>query len=275
MQIKFLGTAAAEGWPGLFCDCDHCRRAVAAGGRNVRTRSQAVVDDRLLIDFGPDTYHHVLVGGLDLKSVTHCLITHSHSDHLYAKDFAMRPGVYGHRQTRHGLAIYATVPAYLLIEPVVTKNFDEEDPTTCHLIRAFQPFFAGDYAVTPLEADHGPTTEPVIYAIEKDGRSLLYAHDTGYFPDVTWQYMLEQKMVFDLVTLDCTNIQLPGRQNHMGLAACTEVKERLLAEGLAHQDTTFVVNHFSHNGGLIHDELVPVAGELGFLVAYDGCTMKV
>ncbi len=275
MQIKFLGTAAAEGWPGLFCDCDNCRRAKAAGGPNIRTRSQAVIDDRLLIDFGPDTYHHVLVGDLDLKSVTHCLITHSHSDHLYPKDLAMRSGVYGHRQTKDGLVIYATVPAYLQIEPIVTKNQDAEDPTSCQLIRAFQPFTAGAYAVVPLEADHGPTTEPVIYTISKGGRSLLYAHDTGYFPDVTWQYMADQKMSFDLVSLDCTNIQLPGRRGHMGLAACSEVKARLVAEGLAHADTTFVVNHFSHNGGLIHDELVPVAKELGFLVAYDGCSLEV
>lgn len=48
MKLQYLGTAAAEGWPALFCECDHCKRAKEAGGRNIRTRSQAVIDDTLM-----------------------------------------------------------------------------------------------------------------------------------------------------------------------------------------------------------------------------------
>ena len=55
MQLHYLGTAAAEGFPGLFCDCDTCRRARAEGGRSLRTRSQALIDGRLLIDLPADT----------------------------------------------------------------------------------------------------------------------------------------------------------------------------------------------------------------------------
>ena len=32
MEIQYLGTAAAEGWPALFCDCDICHRARKEGG---------------------------------------------------------------------------------------------------------------------------------------------------------------------------------------------------------------------------------------------------
>ena len=38
--------------------------------------------------------------------------------------------------------------------------------------------------------------------------------------------------------------------------------------------TISVINHFSHNGKLIHDELVPVAEELGFLTSYDGMVIE-
>ena len=55
MKLQYFGTAAAEGWPALFCGCDACRRAREAGGRNIRTRSQALIDDKLLIDFPADT----------------------------------------------------------------------------------------------------------------------------------------------------------------------------------------------------------------------------
>ena len=57
MRIRLLGTAAAEGWPALFCRCPHCARARAAGGRNVRTRAAANVDGVYQFDFGPDVYH--------------------------------------------------------------------------------------------------------------------------------------------------------------------------------------------------------------------------
>ncbi len=45
MKLQYLGTAAAEGWPALFCDCYSCRRARIAGGRNIRTRSQAMLGE--------------------------------------------------------------------------------------------------------------------------------------------------------------------------------------------------------------------------------------
>ena len=55
MKLKYYGTGAAEGIPAMFCSCDICEKSRAAAGRNIRTRSQAMVDDRLLMDFGPDT----------------------------------------------------------------------------------------------------------------------------------------------------------------------------------------------------------------------------
>ena len=42
MEILYLGTAAAEGWPALFCGCEICKRARAAGGKELRTRTQSI-----------------------------------------------------------------------------------------------------------------------------------------------------------------------------------------------------------------------------------------
>ena len=78
LKIRYLGTAAAEGVPGVFCQCALCQHARRAGGRDIRTRSQALVDERLLIDFPPDTYLHTLYGGLELWKIHSCLITHNH-----------------------------------------------------------------------------------------------------------------------------------------------------------------------------------------------------
>ena len=62
MKIQYLGTAAAEGWPSVFCDCEACRKALQLAGKNIRTRSQVVIDDTLLVDMPPDAYFHSLCG---------------------------------------------------------------------------------------------------------------------------------------------------------------------------------------------------------------------
>ena len=87
MKLKYLGTAAAEGIPALFCECEVCKKSREKGGRNIRTRSQAIVDDTLLIDFPADTYMHALNNGIDLTYINHCIVTHAHADHFYPLDF--------------------------------------------------------------------------------------------------------------------------------------------------------------------------------------------
>lgn len=106
MKIKYLGTAAAEGWPGLFCHCESCEKARKLGGKNLRTRSQVVIDDTLLVDFPPDTYAHVLYQDLDLKDIRTLIITHSHQDHFYPLDLAMRGVPYSYGTDDVKLSIY-------------------------------------------------------------------------------------------------------------------------------------------------------------------------
>ena len=58
MRLFFLGTAAAEGYPAIFCQCANCHQARLLGGRNLRHRSALLVNDDLLIDFGEATCGH-------------------------------------------------------------------------------------------------------------------------------------------------------------------------------------------------------------------------
>ena len=96
MKIRYLGTAACEGVPAAFCKCEVCERSRKAGGRNIRTRSQAVIDDTLLLDLNADTYIHSLFYGLDLPSIHTCLITHDHEDHLYQDELLNRQEGFAH-----------------------------------------------------------------------------------------------------------------------------------------------------------------------------------
>src|SRR5690606_11370461 len=89
MRIRLMGTAAAEGWPAVWCACQACCRARAAGGKNVRTRSGALIDDDLKIDLPPDTYMQALRDGVELSKVRSLFITHTHADHYYLHELAM------------------------------------------------------------------------------------------------------------------------------------------------------------------------------------------
>ena len=51
MKVLFLGTAAAEGWPAVFCKCDSCMKARKLGGKNIRTRSSCIIDDIYMVEF--------------------------------------------------------------------------------------------------------------------------------------------------------------------------------------------------------------------------------
>ena len=69
MKFQFLGTAAAEGMPAVFCRCETCEKARALKGKNIRSRAQALINDDLLLDFSSDTYWHAVQNGLYLDKV--------------------------------------------------------------------------------------------------------------------------------------------------------------------------------------------------------------
>ena len=50
MEIKILGSGGGEGYPALFCGCEHCNAARKAGGKSLRSLSQTLIDGKLLID---------------------------------------------------------------------------------------------------------------------------------------------------------------------------------------------------------------------------------
>lgn len=275
MKFQYLGTAAAEGIPALFCNCENCRRSRAAGGRALRTRSQALIDGTLLIDFPADTYAHVLRHNVDLLAVTDCLVTHTHSDHLYPADLEMlKPGFayvqQGYRLTFHGSAQVGEALCPMLDGPLTQSgraSFSEAKP--------FEPFSAGAYSVTALPALHDARSGPLFYQISDGEKTVLYAHDTNYFSDEVWAYFERERPHLDLVSLDCTNACRPMDYiGHMSLAENVRVRDRLLSLGCAGADTVFIANHFSHNGlSVFYDDFVPAAAREGFLVSHDGMTV--
>lgn len=278
MKLTYLGTAAAEGWPALFCRCEYCMKALERGGKNLRTRSQAMVNDDLLIDFPADSFSHMQQNGLNFSAVETLLITHSHMDHFSPADLHLRSlSFYAHNLTKPSLTLYGNQRVMSLLEKQrITRPEEPNDDTGISAveIKAYQPFTAGKYRVTALPAFHAMNENAFVYLIEDGEKTLLYLHDTGELFDEVYDYLQANKVRADLISYDCTYVALPSGGGHMGLDSCPKVRERLASIGVCDEKTVHVVNHFSHNGKLIHDELEPVAAEIGFLTSYDGMTVE-
>ncbi len=273
MKITYYGTAAGEGWPGVFCQCEVCEQARRLGGKNIRTRSQALINEDLLLDLPPDNQLHSLYYGLDLSKVNALLFTHSHSDHCYPEDLEFLREPYSH--TRSGQMLVAGNEAVAeKVEKACGGLGNEEMRFSYNILRENIPVKVLDYTIVPLKAVHTRTERCLFYHISQRGKNILYAHDTGCFTEENIRCLAEQPGKLHLVSMDCTSQQHRDGNYHMGLLDNVEQKERLLDAGLADENTVWVVNHFSHNGGWLYDKIAYEAGKYGFLASYDGMTIE-
>ncbi len=278
MKLQYLGTAAAEGVPALFCTCDNCRRSRLVGGRNIRTRSQAIIDDRLLIDFPADTYMHFLTYGFSLPTIKDCLITHAHADHLYPAEIHMREKWFAELPAdTPPLTFYGDEAVVRKIQGVKDACGMQDDRVVARQIPLFAPFTVGDYTVTALRANHDPKSSPVVYLISNGDKTLFYSNDTGEYPEESMAYLRRLPRPLDVISLDCTSACSHSTYaHHFSLERCEVVREQLLACGAAGEHTVFVLNHFSHNAdGVVYDDFVPIAVAKDFVVAYDGMIMEI
>lgn len=271
MKFQYLGTAASEGWPALFCNCEYCLKAKKLGGKNIRTRSQAIVNDDMMIDFPGDTYAHILASGKDFSKVRWCLVTHSHFDHFVPIDFCYHAeSCFAHNMTEQKLTVIGNDGVKNIFDNINPTYGEGNGSVDFEVIPLYTPKQYGKYTVTALHANHMPQEEAHIYIISDGEKTMLYLHDTGLLFDEVWDYLIKNSIKADFVSYDCTYVAIPSCGGHMGLDTCVVTRDRLLKEGIIDEHTINCINHFSHNGKLVHDELVPVAEKLGFLTAYDG-----
>lgn len=272
MKITYLGTAAAEGFPAVFCNCKHCQDAKRLGGKNIRTRSQALINDDLLIDLPADTYTHFLNNSIDGDKIRYLLVTHSHPDHFYEKELEMRHGAFAHNMREEKLKICCGTGVANIIQ---NTNIIDNGTIDFEVIKPFSTAVIGDYAITALPAKHYHGDGALFYII-KGEKTILYSHDTGFFYEEVFDFIKNKGYVFDLVSMDCTYVDLPVSDDgtHMGIDNINRALKRLEEMGAVTDKTQKVINHFSHNGAPIHQRLEDRVREYGYIVAYDGLSVK-
>ena len=275
MRLTLLGTAAAEGWPAPFCACDACEEARRRGGPNLRTRSNALLDGDLKIDWGADTMTQLQRARLSLEGLRTLVFTHQHDDHIvpcelnwaispFSQTPPARIAVYGNAQ------VLARLHAQF---PDASRT-----PFEFHKLKAGrEEVTAEGDSILPLEADHVEGAMTLL--IRRGGKSLFYGHDSGLYPRETLAALEAhsgEHGALSIVLMDCTNGgQSSSNRGHMGTDGVAQMKRELRDRGAIDERTRVIATHFSHNGGLGHEELTRTLSADGIEAAFDGMTVEV
>jgi phosphoribosyl 1,2-cyclic phosphate phosphodiesterase len=158
-----------------------------------------------------------------------------------------------------------------LHDPVLQDVFN----VTAHAIKPFQTFDAGPYHVTSVAAAHAWDLVPMLHVIERGGRTLFYATDTGPLLEATWQALIDMKFRFNVVAMDHTMGTGSPSDVHMNQTQFVEQLTRMRDSGLLADDARVYAHHFAHHSNALHDALEAEAATLGYRVTYDGLTVEV
>jgi phosphoribosyl 1,2-cyclic phosphate phosphodiesterase len=272
MELTIFGTAAAEAWPAPFCRCASCQEARRRGGPNIRSRSGALLDNDLKIDFSPDTVSHMLRTGRDLTDVRTIVFTHQHSDHIAPQELQWTAPPFTNTPPEVPIAVFGNAT----VTKMLTESLSNMKPEFLDLRPALEPFVpittpTGD-TILPLPADHAPGS--LVLRITRGDRVLFYGHDSGLYPEDTLA-ALAAGPTLNIALFDCTNGGLEtSNRGHMGVDGVVKMAEELRRRGLVTEKTKLVATHFSHNGGLLHEELVEAFLPHGIAVAFDGMIVR-
>jgi len=244
MRITLLGTGSADGWPNPFCTCASCSAERAAG--RSRRPSAALIDGTVLIDCGPTTPH--LPPPLDLADVEHVLLTHGHPDHLHPAFLLTRAWAHATRE----LHVWGPPSAVDLCRDWCGP----QDPVQLHCVSPGDVLALdtrrGTVQAQALPARHGHgngdllADEALLYAVTAtDGRTLLYATDTGPFDPA--EIGLDSR-AFDVVLLDATfGGTTDHGTGHLDLTTLPVQLDALRRHGALDDSSRVCATHLSHH----------------------------
>jgi len=275
MEITFFGTAAAEGWPAPFCRCAACAEARRRGGPNVRGRAGAMIDDDFKIDFSADTVSQMQRTGRDLADLRTLVFTHQHSDHIVPTELEWSRSPFTNTPPARPISVYGNSVVHRMIRAAWPR------PEHLHLdlkpeLLPLTPVVtdSGD-RLLPLPADHVEGAFVLRIDRAADGKSVFWGHDSGIYPDATVEALAAEGRV-DMAVFDCTYGGQPSsNRGHLGVDGVVREAERLRGAGVVDARTVLIATHFSHNGGLLHEELVEAFLPHGIRVAFDGAVFRV
>jgi phosphoribosyl 1,2-cyclic phosphate phosphodiesterase len=266
MEIRLLGTGAAEGIPAFYSASRVSMYAREHGGKDVRTRCSALVDGGLKIDLPPDTVCQLQREKLDARDWSGLLFTHGDDDHFAPRE--LQYGLYPFNEMDHlGFVIYGNDKIVDRVEKLYP-----DWPIEIYQIAAFQPFQHCEFTITPIQAHHNEKEQCLNHIIQRGGKTLLYATDTGVWREPTWEFLGDFRL--DCLVIECTEgLANTGYEGHLDLPECLEVIDRLRTMGVLGAGSRVVTTHHSHLGEATFEELQKVLCPHAIEAGFDGMTV--
>jgi phosphoribosyl 1,2-cyclic phosphate phosphodiesterase len=273
LRVVILGSAAAEGWPAMFCTCDACKTAARRGGKDIRRRTSYRINDTLQVDWGPDTYGACLAFNVPTDTVTDLVMTHAHEDHWTPHELYYRRPGFSLVPEENVLTIYGSQAVADAMEPGLLGEA-ERFRLAFRQVAPYETVTTtqGD-SFTALPANHmGENSGAYNLIFHLGPHNLLIANDTGWWKPEVWDFVGAHKL--DVVIMDCTYGLQANRHGHLGAPDVVEAKQELASRGALVEGGRYVANHFSHNGAGLYDDLTRVLSPHGIEVGYDGMTIE-
>jgi len=225
MKIKFWGTSAGWPLPRLGCNCEICK---STDPKDRRTRTQILINESILLDAGPDTYHH-LTGdsspkaqndrSVDPTKIEAILVSHAHLDHIE-----------GFWDLTHIYNAYKPIPVYI-VQSVLNDvrkfiGIHGQNLKT-HVVKPNQPFEINHAKVEYFPVIHGKT--PAFGIKVKDGPIL------AYIPDFNKILPSSQKIIRDchVLIIDGSSLSKIGQtKGHISINDGIQIAKNLRAKNV-------------------------------------------
>jgi Metal-dependent hydrolases of the beta-lactamase superfamily III len=301
MKLTFLGTAAGECYPALWCECPNCSYAREHKGQNIRLNSCVLVDDDTLLDMGSTCFSAAQRENINLTQVQRLFVTHTHLDHFYPQHLVWRGGafsmqgpveiteklqaipenptlvgprfsplpmlnIFGHETVRQAMAENPRLP-----------KTDAEMASRCamcfHPLEKAQTVQDGDVRATAILSHHGhPGGSVFNYIIERGGKTLLYALDTGGYDDDMLDIIKTHQ--YDCVVMEGTfGLHAIDVDFHMNTRKNLQMLDFFTQNQLWKTTPNLWLSHMGPHWVPPHDRYAPYMAERGVNIAYDGLTI--
>jgi phosphoribosyl 1,2-cyclic phosphate phosphodiesterase len=268
MEILLLGTGAAEGIPALYSNTRVSDYARQYGGRDIRTRSGALIDGSLKIDLPPETLHHIIRERLDARDWSALIFTHGDDDHFAVRELQYFLYPFSSEE-RMPFPIYGNDK----ICSKVRQHYPNW-PIELFDTHSFQTFQHGDFKITPIRAYHNADEDSQNLLVERGDKSLLYATDTGIWQDETWEFLAGRSV--NALVIECTEgLAANSYHGHLNLDECVSVVDRLREMKFLGPEARVVTTHHSHNGNATYGELCEALAPHRIEAGYDGLRIRI
>nr|WP_243277984.1 MBL fold metallo-hydrolase [Enterocloster citroniae] len=260
------------------------------GGRNIRHTSSGHFAGDCLIDFPPETFTQGERYGVDLLASRLLLVTHSHEDHFYpqllywryrpkeaadmSEEEKFKRG-YSRQQELPTLYIYGNQCTYHTLADHFNGQDLEDFAIKFIVPELYQEYECNGVRFVPMEASHidRGSSKGLIYIVEAQGKTFLYASDSGPYTERTRKCIAAHK--FDAVIMEQTFGNADKGNYHMDWDHAMEAMEFFKDAGIWKNKERIYWTHMSPHKTPPHSELEKMLEGTPITPAYDGLKIEI